>query len=438
MKPVLAMIACAIVGTLCASGAHAQQQIALGSEARYQISQIMEDARDNVNRHYYDPRLHELDWDARYRQYTDMALKAHNLGEAFSVVAAFLSGLNDSHVYFIPPERKNRYDDGYRFALVGNNCFITHIRPKSDADSELHVGDQIVTLDGYNVNREDFHDLAYFVRVLSPMPAAQLVLRSPDGSLRKVVVNHMIRPGKPLVDLTSTMDFIDLVTREQNEVQASRSRMAEHGDIAIWKIPRFDLDFLEIEHFIGIARRHRSLIIDLRGNGGGREDTLKVILGYLMDHDVKIADRLDRKDKKEHVIAKHQGKPFTGKLIVLVDAGSASASELLARVVQLEHRGTVIGDKTAGAVMESRIYEESRGVDVKFFYAYSITDANLIMTDGTSLEKIGVTPDEVLLPTGSDLAAGRDPVLEHAVQLAGGAIDPSEAGKLFPFEWLPL
>jgi C-terminal processing protease CtpA/Prc len=85
--------------------------------------------------------------------------------------------------------------------------------------------------------------------------------------------------------------------------------------------------------------------------------------------------------------------------------------------------------------MRSRIYSHQIGLDTVVFYAASITEANVIMTDGKSLEKIGVTPDEVMLPTAEDLAAKRDPVLTHAAELVGIKLDPEKAGKMFPIEW---
>ena len=88
--------------------------------------------------------------------------------------------------------------------------------------------------------------------------------------------------------------------------------------------------------------------------------------------------------------------------------------------------------------MEARHHPCSQGADTKFFYGFSITEADLIMSDGKSLEHTGVVPDELLLPTAQDLASGSDPVLARAAQLAGVTLEPAAAGKLFPFEWLPL
>jgi C-terminal processing protease CtpA/Prc len=57
------------------------------------------------------------------------------------------------------------------------------------------------------------------------------------------------------------------------------------------------------------------------------------------------------------------------------------------------------------------------------------------MTDGKSLERVGVTPDEVLLPSAADIAAKRDPVLSRAADVVGFKLSPEKAGELFPIEW---
>ena len=84
--------------------------------------------------------------------------------------------------------------------------------------------------------------------------------------------------------------------------------------------------------------------------------------------------------------------------------------------------------------MESRRFSDQVGLDVVVFYGASITVSDLIMSDGKSLEKVGVIPDEVRLPSAEDLASGRDAVMSYAASLFGVKLDPVEAGKLFPIE----
>jgi len=133
-----------------------------------------------------------------------------------------------------------------------------------------------------------------------------------------------------------------------------------------------------------IARKQKALVLDLRQNPGGAVVTLERMLGNVFEEDVKIADRAGRKELKPQ-LAKGRGKSaFNGKIIVLIDSNSASAAELFVRVIQLEHRGTVIGDLSSGSVMESRYCSESQGADTMIFYGFSITDADLIMKDGKS------------------------------------------------------
>ena len=431
---VAATLACGVFAGTAASA----QQAGLTNVQRGQISDMMHDAYNEVKKHYYDPTLHGLDWDARYKQYSARMNSAQNLGQGFRDVAAFLAGLKDSHTYFIPPMRANRYEAGFRYALVGDNCFVTEVRPGTDAASKLHPGDQILKMNGFSIDRQDFQDAAYYFDILAPQAAMELDLRAPGGQEGMALIKATVIQGKHTLDLTDNGDdYWALLRREENEDHATREEAEEIGDVMIWKFPDFYADLNEMERFVEKASKHKTLILDLRNNGGGSIDELKAMVGSLFDHEVKIADRVGRKEHKP-VIAKPYGKVFGGKLIVLVNAESGSAAELLARVVQLEHRGTVIGDRTAGAVMEAKSYSEAEGPDTQIFYSFSVTDADLLMSDGKSLEKTGVTPDEVILPTAADLAAGRDPVLAHAAELAGITLDPAAAGKMFPFEWLPM
>lgn len=402
---------------------------------------MLRDARDAVKKHYYDPKFHGVDLDARYQQFDERIKNAPDINNGMRMVAAFLSGLKDSHTFFDPPIRPYRLDTGFRMELFGDTAFITRVRPGTDAESKVHPGDQVVTYDTYAVNRVDFHDLSYTFNALMPQVKTQLDLRDPDGNTRQAMVDSKMKQGKKTLDFTMQgggEDIWNYIRAEENEDHVVRQRYVEVGDITIWKMPEFFLQDGEVDHIFDTVRKHKALILDLRGDPGGAVVTLERMLGNVFDHDVKIADRVERKETKPDVAKTVGGRAYTGKIVVLVDSQSASAAELFARLMQLENRGTVLGDRSSGSVMEARGYGYSQGMDTIISYGFSVTEADLIMKDGKSLEHVGVTPDEIVIPTGHDLATGQDPVLARAVEIAGGKIDPAQAGKLFPFEWLPF
>jgi carboxyl-terminal processing protease len=413
---------------------YAQQPQRLDSIDLDHAHVILRQAYEDVAKNYFDPKYHGLDLKATYLQYDAKLNSARSVGESYRIIAAFLDKLHDSHTFLLPPARSNRSTIGFRMEMVGDKCFVTRIRPGTDAATKLHVGDQILAINGYNVNHEDFRNLEYFLSVLAPGQVEKLDLANPAGQQRQEIINAFIRPGKAVLDGS---DIWNLVREEEKEEDLNRGQFYETDNALFWKMPEFFLTQDVVDSFFSKVRKHKALVLDLRGNPGGAVDTLKNVLGNVFDHDVKIGDLVSRKDSKPE-IAKSSGGAFNGKLIVLVDSNSGSSAEIFARVVQLEHRGQVIGDRSAGAVMEARHFSESLGADTRVFYGFSVTIANLIMTDGKSLENIGVTPDETVLPTATDLAEGKDPALSRAAELAGTKLDPTVAGKIFPFEWPSL
>jgi C-terminal processing protease CtpA/Prc len=244
-----------------------------------------------------------------------------------------------------------------------------------------------------------------------------------------------VQQDRRLIDLTDGNEIWHLIRESQRESRLHRHRYLEGEDFFIWKMPEFDLTKLGVDEVVDKFRKKKGLILDLRGNPGGYEETLLRLISNLFDHDVRIGD-LKRRTETKSLSTKTRGdRTFAGKLVVLIDGESASAAELFARVVQLEKRGIVIGDVSEGAVMRSREFSHELGVGIVSFYGVSITDADIIMTDGKSLEHVGVVPDEIRLPAATDLAAKRDPVLAYAASLLGLTMSPEKAGALFPLEW---
>jgi C-terminal processing protease CtpA/Prc len=422
---------------LCASAQNAQN---LSSYDRERGRDMLAAIKEDIKKSYYDPTFHGIDLDAHFSAAGEKIKQATSLGQMFGVIAQALIDFDDSHLFFVPPGRTSRYDYGWRMQMVGDKCFITAVKPGSDAEAKgLQPGDEIYTVDGYGPTRENHWKMQYLYYSLRPRPGVRLVVNKPNGEQHQYDVLTKVTTGKKVKDLTDTIDLNNFLRDEEDDEQSRRegSRQVEVGaDLLIWKLSSFDLTDAEVDDAMSKARKHKSLIIDLRGNGGGAETTLLRMLGNLFDHDVKLGD-INRRKETKPLVAKTRGGDniFKGNLVVLVDSESASASELFARTVQLEKRGTVVGDRSQGAVMRSRFHDHESGMDIVAFYGASVTDADIVMSDGKSLEHAGVLPDHWSLPTGADMAAHRDRVLSLAASIVGVEIEPEKAGTFFPLKW---
>jgi carboxyl-terminal processing protease len=427
----------AIVALLLAAAAPAPSAQApappFSANDRYRLQGMLRNAYETVKKEYYDPTFHGLDWDARYKEYEAKMQQAASLNAGVTLVAAFLDGLRDSHTYFQPPSRSYRVDYGYDIRMIGDAAHIAAVRADTDAAAKLKPGDRVLAVNGGPITRETLRTMQYVLGTLSPQPSTRVRVRDAQGTEREVMVQTKVSPGRPLRDfggVDAGTDASDLVI-DPSEADRFQPRAVEVDGAMILRLPVFFQEDAEVDKLIAAARKHPALVLDLRGNPGGLVRTLRRFVGGLFDRDVVIGERVGR-GRRSRVTASTRGdRAFTGRLVVLVDAASGSSAEILARVVQLESRGTVVGDRSAGAVMEARIFPVADLGDTLLFYGFAVTSADLIMKDGKSLERTGVTPDELRLPTAEDLAAGRDPALAHAVSLVGITIDPVKAGQLF-------
>lgn len=398
------------------------------------LSQVKDDLKGN----YYDPAFHGVDLDARFKA-ADQALdKATSLGQVFGIIAQTVIGLNDSHTFFVPPEQTVHSDYGWQLQAIGDKCFVVAVKPGSDAEAKgLKPGDEVLAVNGIPPAREELWKLRYLYYQLRPQGGMHLLLKTPEGEERALDVLAKVRNDKRRLDFTQGWDIFNTIRQIENESRLYRNRYAEiDDDVFIWKMPTFEADPDRIDAMMDRVGHHKALILDLRGNSGGSELTLLALIGRVLNKDLTVGTLKRRKESKP-LVAKSRGQnAYNGKLVVLVDSDSASAAELFARVMQLEKRGIVIGDRSAGAVMRSKFHAHQMGIDVAVFYGMSVTDADLTMSDGKSLERAGVVPDELMLMTGKDLASQHDPVLSRAVELVGSKLDPVKAGAMFPREWL--
>ncbi|MBU2229241.1 hypothetical protein KJ810_02425, partial [Patescibacteria group bacterium] len=160
-----------------------------------------------------------------------------------------------------------------------------------------------------------------------------------------------------------------------------------------------------------ILEEPKGVILDLRNNPGGFLATAVNIAGYFVaENDVVLVEDFGNGNENSYVV--ENGEDFIDyPMIVLVNAGTASASEIVAGAIQDHGIATVLGEQTFGKGTVQELNEFADGSSLK------ITVAEWLTPNGRSIDKEGITPDVIVEITLDDIEAGLDPQLNKAVEL---------------------
>ncbi|QQS41392.1 MAG: hypothetical protein IPM63_00100 [Acidobacteriota bacterium] len=411
-----------------------QQQSILTAEAgpesakinRNRGQKILKKVKENLEKNYYDKNFKGIDLEATYEAARKQIEKLDANWQIFRVIAQYVMQFDDSHTRFYPPSRSVSVEYGFRLQMIGNTCFVVDVTKGSDAEKKgLKVGDIVAGIHQYNPNRENLWKIRYILYALDPLQKINVFVLNDDKTERKLEIEAAIKSME-----------------ERREEAKKRSKEFEpykchevSPELIACRLESFLVDKSDINKMMKEIEGHEKLVLDLRGNGGGYVEIEEYLTGHFFDRDVKIGDFVTQKETTERIAKTRGDKAYDGELVVLIDSETGSAAEVFSRVIQIEKRGKVIGDTSAGAVMTgvsigSTIQRGSGDLMTLTVFGMSVTVADLIMSDGKRLEKAGVTPDVAIGPSGPALLNRADPILAYAINEFGGAMTSEEAGEL--------
>ncbi len=385
---------------------------------------MLEQVSKTVQEKFYDSELRGLDWQ-RLTKVTESRIdSAQSLGEIFAAIYWQLDQLQDSHTKFIPPTRVVKFLFGFEMKAFGENVMVHELDEKGAAAAAgLRLGDEILTVNGYAVERATLDLMLIYFRLLTPPTALTLEFRRGDEAPRTITIQGKKKEGLKVTDLTDVDTIYSLI--RESESNAERFWYNRHEDgVGYLQLPSMTADSRLFAKLVDKVRDSKAWIIDLRGNRGGAVESLEDFLGYFEEKPVEVAQQLHRK-KVEPIKAKPHRNPLLGPLAILVDSETASAAEVLARHFQRNGRAVVVGDHTAGQVSVSQVFSHKFGTEVIIPFAAQVAIARLQFADGEVLEGQGVRPDVPCVPTGAYLSSKTDICLAVAHGELRKKMDPS-------------
>lgn len=389
---------------------------------------LFEQVWTTVLQRHYDPTLGCLDWPALRTSYGAKVAAAKTDADAFAAIGELLGELEQSHLGLVPPAREaaaepaetrpmGRGQVPLTVTMLGDEVVVA-TNAWHGKTAPVPAGATILSIDGHELAphiadasarwptrrvERDFHVVRTAAALLSCDAGQSHTLRwvAPGRSkpTTKAVRCHV--PERRTATFGNLRDV---------PVEVETKLVAPGVGYLRFNIWLMDLS-PEIERGIAELRAAgmTSLVIDLRGNPGGIGAMVVPVGRLLLDRDADLGV-MRMRGAEQRFAVKRGADPFPGQVAVLIDAGTASTSEIFAQSLKDLGRARIYGaSESQGAALPSLIERLDGGALLQYVVA------DYTSPGGVAVEGKGVEPDLRVAITRDDLAAGRDPVLAAAI-----------------------
>ncbi len=317
----------------------------------------------------------------------------------YRAIAGSLELLNDNYTRFITPQiadhMREQLDGSFEgigaFVDLDPDGYLIIVRPIEDQPADragLQEGDLISHVDGESVLGKSLEEITS-------------IIKGPEGTQVTLTV------------LRTSLDepFDVTVTRERIEIPIVSGEILEE-DVAYVRLSGFSANAaqqLESQLQELLDQEPQGLILDLRDNPGGFLSQSVEVADLFLDEGVILYER-DGRDLEEVFESEGGDLAEEVELVILVNAGSASASEIVAGAVQDRERGTLIGETSFGKGSVQQTHTLSDGSELR------VTIARWYTPDNRSIDVDGITPD-IHVPTPQEFGGEADTQLQRAIEL---------------------
>ena len=350
---------------------------------------LVENVWNIVKKHYYDPTMNEQDW-YRWKHRYDGQIK--NDDDAKVAIDTMLASLNDPYSRFMDKEEYNEQNTSINSKICGIGVniisdagkirIINVIDGTPAQNSNLQAGDVILDIDGKETSGLSVSEVANLVRGAENTPVQINILHNSEKLTKKII---------------------------RKEIKIKTVKSSVDNRIGYIQINSF-IGSTTPNEFLEAAERTKNtdgLVIDLRGNTGGLLPNA-IFIANLFIPEGKLVSIVGRNGYKYDIQAQNTDFRINKPVVILVDGGSASASEIFSGAMKDYNRATLVGTKTFGKGMVQKIIplENETGLN--------LTVAKYLTPSGTDINKKGINPDIEVQFTEKNLRNKEDVQLQTA------------------------